>query len=1650
MSFCRITGKCRSLPKPNYFPMLPPISPAAAKRFCRVTGKSYGLPSHHFIPVTLVQRGGAPGRDRCKITNVAAELEPHHYQPGVYGCRKHAVICAFRYVLPLLDEADEAQRNLTTVLQQKRKPIEQSLYVYRVDERSFGLVFPAQLEAAVRDGDVRDVMLAKESDKLLIKLRKGNSVSVALQSVEQSSTMMEELYEGEGPREDVIKRREKEEAKRPKPKPRSTLSSIANIFEQKEKIQDEQLEEEQRFIEEHREKAIRLATERRERQLAEKLRALQLDEHLLDQEADLGDLVKPLIESWDWSTLEREAAAGGGLPNKLDALPEPLTVTPIIVEPFRPVQLDARLLERCSGLEAASYVGSIVPAKVEVAAARTKALAAITPEALSALTQLEERLGLGGASAGESLLPHLDDLASVVAHLHQAQPTEVNGVPGVRLIVNHQSVFVPGQMVVVGGKPTFVPGQSMPRRTASDGGEQLEFVPGVTITGHDGTVQFIPGEITPIRQASGQPAQPTFVAGRSVEGGRFVCGQVLQVGDEPRFVQGQTIVTPEGVTKFIAGVVDERTGVFVPGQPIETAEGLRFMPGQTITVHGKERFIPGQNVTNANGELVFVPGQTVTDGGGEAGPRFVPGKTIVTAEGAKFVPGQYVGTQFVPGIADGARFVPGVNIETKEGSKFIEGQIVHSRHGDVFMPGTTTVGPDGQVCFEIASTIDAVRFGEATPVGLVVDSEQLTLGEPSLCVFGHLVQNEAGVEFYPERISKEHLPSGKIVPGKLVKQLLDSKFIPGIKTEDDGFIPGQVVLTDRGEQFVPGQVIETSEGMKFVPGQIIETKSGPKFVPGQTMETPDGPRFVPGQIINTKAGPTFIPGQVISTDDDGEKFVPGQIVDTDDGPRFVPGRVVETENKVTFIPGRIVETADGPRFVAPDLKDNEDGDEEFLVQSFTVTPEELKLLKPSQPAYGGAISGESSLVVSLDSTILQSLAQSGMPIGRQVEASAVDYVLESTKERKALQQFLVDSQLPGAKLDVLEGIFDGLKSVCRKVDLESLQYNAASEAAKEHGERVCNGSIGVVESLATNLATILTEAATLPEGQGKSMYEIIAEAIKASTGGAYSLDELQHVIETPEAIDYLFGVVNRTIVKNNIDQKLRTLTALIGGEEGTGTGTELSGERSCPIDQTGAIEEFCQLLDNGGMSEAFVNLLKKDEHLFKSIVTSLKSSGVVEDSVNISEILQTALVDSIQERAQAALVELIEDPRSQDALRTLLKKSEGLAHALGHAKEAETFQYLLTHPTALRDLHKDDELFTIINRVLIMEQLAEDDDEYRELMESLERTPSHATKSDKLRELIRQSGALSYAPARKIAIETSKDVPLSLFYTNNQLAIEEFFLKSGQGQRRSAPKAFLIIKRGFQAVIPRESSHEVLAGKIAYTVLDEDGIRYFQPMNVLSALRITPKFLNRFSMYTCEFQEEPDCDTFSSHSSSHDGLDSGDSMLDETAYFYRPVSRRSSLRYPVNGAGNGWNGATGNGGRKLERHESFSPRMVRRKMPPLNGYHAVAVPVGGSITDGVHLPPQHHRPVSLPQLQQHQQHYASPRTTMAGKVLPHPKLHSHAQADNVKTLPMAMRIAIKASLAGRDPPEGACYRSSSRDSIHRTSSRANVPDWSWK
>ena len=77
------------------------------------------------------------------------------------------------------------------------------------EERRCSLVFPSRLEAAVRDGDVRDVMLSRDCDTVLFRLKQGKNVSVDFRNLED----FENLYDGLGPREDVLKEREKQESR---------------------------------------------------------------------------------------------------------------------------------------------------------------------------------------------------------------------------------------------------------------------------------------------------------------------------------------------------------------------------------------------------------------------------------------------------------------------------------------------------------------------------------------------------------------------------------------------------------------------------------------------------------------------------------------------------------------------------------------------------------------------------------------------------------------------------------------------------------------------------------------------------------------------------------------------------------------------------------------------------------------------------------------------------------------------------------------------------------------------------------------------------------------------------------------------------------------------------------------------------------------------------------------------------------------------------------------------------------------------------------------------------------------------------------------------------------------------------------------------
>lgn len=791
MSFCRITGKSRALPKSNYFPMLPPISPADARRFCRITGKSYGLPTHHFIPVLLATMSG---RKKCKITNTSGEIGPHHYlMDKSYGTRKHIVLTDYRYVIPYFDLDCEANKDLFDILEAKvlldvENKIDGNKFVYKVEEKRCQLVFSAKMEAAVRDGDIRDIMFAKDSDTILLKTKDGTNFAVDIKDFGDS---LEHLMEGEGPREDVLLERERDEQEKTRTrkisKTKKNLSSITNIFETKEK-----LAENAQAKKVPSKKIGKLRKNIPKNMTKTEIKKVKNLLELFTDQSGTQDLVKPLIESWDWNTFAKEA---GAIKNKDSVLKKGFKIFDVKPEIIK-AQLKEVLrqkLENTTGFESIPFVGCYKPPECKPL---VNDYSSARQEVLEKLENVVEKFLEAGYSTS-SLLPTEEELFEVIQNICKGNKSELCNVPGLQIDIEDRKVFLAGEFMKNDkGIEIFAPGKSV----NIDG--KMQFHPGVAISGPKGP-SFIGGQVV----ANTTDNCMHFQAGQFIDD-TFHCGQTVYINDEPKFIEGRTILTAEGL-KFVAGVLNDEN-ILIPGQVLTNENGISsFICGQTITVNSSEIFVTGQNVQSEDNdsEWTFVGGQTALNANGEE--VFLCGKTITTAEGSKFVHGIYIEDQFVPGIsrknADGElTFTAGVTIDTKQGPKFLEGEMVQTAHGEIFLPGF--LESDG--VFRVAKSVEEVSFKEPLPAGMAIDCHSLEVSNPSLSVFGYMIQTENGIEFYPEKVNENCLPNGKKTSGKLIKQDFNTKFVPG-KMSSEGFTPGQMCVNEQGvEEFLSGQLVE--------------------------------------------------------------------------------------------------------------------------------------------------------------------------------------------------------------------------------------------------------------------------------------------------------------------------------------------------------------------------------------------------------------------------------------------------------------------------------------------------------------------------------------------------------------------------------------------------------------------------------------------------------------------------------------------------------------------------------------------------------------------------------------------------------------------------------------------------------------------------
>ncbi|XP_025153244.1 obscurin isoform X6 [Harpegnathos saltator] len=1536
MSFCRITGRSRGLPKPNYFPLLPPISPADAKRFCRITGKSYGLPTHHYIPVLL--GANAHDKSKCKITN-ASGLGPHHYTAGliVGEKKKHVVLKDYRYVFPILEGEGEQQRALRELLDMKQTPVEEerTKFVYTVEERRCSLVFPAKLEAAVRDGDVKDVMLSRDCDTVLLRLKQGKNVSVDFKNLED----FENLYDGLGPSEAVLKERERLEAetRKRKRKKQTALNYAKQVFEEKERVADEE--------------ELRLAKQLKLRSVKEETKEEMMEDwkHVDMEQARLrsSDVVnisntfkeKPIPSILNWNSFQLNGNKPLGVP-VVEKMPVPMrAMTQVICQ--ESTILYNSICESVGGFEAIAIMKPLTPLIEHPDVTLQTALQHIPVNELQNTANVSEKLLKSCGERAIECLPRIEEVPELVKNLPAGKKTTMHNIKGLKLDIKSAERFVVGQTVHTPSGAIFVPGQTLQTPQGPT------FVPGLTLNTPDGPL-LVPGQIVTVSEPDGAKT-PVFVAGQTLmtqQGERFVQGQTFHSSDGSKFVEGQTVLTEEG-PKFVAGRVTADGG-FVAGQTVATPDGPRFIEGQTVTDYcGEQVFVPGQNMKMQNGKYEFVPGQCVESPNGES--KFVPGQTLATCEGLQFVPGQYVNTksgekQFVAGVTveteDTANFVPGMTLDTPKGQKFVEGQMLKTPEGILFCPGRTVVTEKGFE-FVAASKLDDVLLRDVGLVGIAVDPKSASVVSTTLQreVYGHMVQTEKGIEFFPESV--KNLPEGRrIVPGQLVSGDQDGpRFVPGVMTED-GFLPGQIVMTEKGEEFVPGQVIETSSGPKFVPGQIVETRSGSKFVPGQTVVTADGPRFVPGQIVETKVGPTFIPGQVIYTEEEGSRFVPGQVVDTPDGPRFVPGRVVEVgEMGVTFVPGQIVQTEEGPRFVAPDLIDTPEGELEFSVQGFEVTPEELRLLRPQHLHYNPRFRhhGETSV----DAKMLRELSEAGLSVGRKVATSLPAVDVNVDPKAAALEQALALATklgLHGGTAVKMAQVVSMIAQLARNIALQQRQQdsdrttltNGIQTTTVGKGEdNHANNDEDNMESLRGAIKAAIVAAVLI---MSKNDRQVALDGNNESQDFVYSsisesFDALlrQEDHDTDRSVDEILRILlipqNRSsLCQSVLSELLDTKNSKVDILRSTVTGQ--------PLQKDAVLDRLSMVLEEEHGAEligpAFRTVSKNDPELVSLVLENVsRHVADVATEKEAAEAVYKAIVQAVRESSEIRVKKLLN--AEGQGVRDMLLQAVGLARALGMSEIASSLLAVISDERSTQALANDRVTMDVLKRLTIMRKLAEERPPFVNALGQLCSDPELARTDPRLRTLVRESAALMIVP-EEMPLLSSADVPTALLHADNSLAMEEFLLK-----RNHKPSAiFMILKQGLQAVVPREASRSVLTGQVAYTVLDEDGIYHFEPLHVFSALRLNRPTAHRFSMYCCPVAKEVDID--------------GELM---STTFTATTSIASSL----DGSANGSSNKQESNGTTLSRSEQSAVYSASRENTP-NLKRLNIVPQGGTFERG--------------------------------------------------------------------------------------------------
>lgn len=414
ISLCKITRASKLFQRNYYLPLLKPLSPKDALRRKIITGQNVlGTRIEHYIPV----------------------LKPHDEKLSERRRRGKGVIIVKkrikkregeRYVEPFLDENMENHALLQNILSKKPKGRKDQHYIYEVFDKNCILVINSQMERAIKDKDIIDIIIAQRSEKVVVKLNNGLRITLPLAPFNDHYP----LYRGSGWTKEVIEQ-EHHHGKE--------TMSIAKLFEAKES-----------GVEEWELEMMRLANKRKKK-------------HKGEESADWKTMLQGCIDGMDWDKFEEE--------------------TKQIVEEKEEVVEEEDIPMEVNDMEKTMHVAE----KLKDGGPEVLEQLPVMKEIPEVIKNLESGImdELQNVSGVRLTLPSTGTERFVTGQMVKTDENEVF-VPG-QTIINEEGIsdYTPGITIYMDDEPTLIPGLVMGEEESP-----AMFLPGESTITEEGQLKF--------------------------------------------------------------------------------------------------------------------------------------------------------------------------------------------------------------------------------------------------------------------------------------------------------------------------------------------------------------------------------------------------------------------------------------------------------------------------------------------------------------------------------------------------------------------------------------------------------------------------------------------------------------------------------------------------------------------------------------------------------------------------------------------------------------------------------------------------------------------------------------------------------------------------------------------------------------------------------------------------------------------------------------------------------------------------------------------------------------------------------------------------------------------------------------------------------